>query len=105
MTDLTNFSLDELKDLHSKIDENIKARKKEEIGKVQQQILALAASLGMTLEQIMKGKNPAKQVEPRFRHPKKPELQWSGRGRKPLWIQEYLDASGETMDSLLIKAK
>lgn len=110
MTDIANLSLEELKDLQSRLDGEIKARTKEEISKVQQQIQALADSIGMTVEQIMtphgmKIKKAGKTVGSRFRHPQKPELQWSGRGRKPLWIQEYLDQSGKDMNSLLIEGK
>lgn len=36
----------------------------------------------------------------RYRHPDQPEtLTWSGRGRKPLWVQEWLD-NGGTLEQL-----
>ena len=31
-------------------------------------------------------------VAPKYRHPKQPDLTWSGRGRTPKWVQEFKDA-------------
>ena len=108
MTDLSNYSLDQLKDLQVQVRNNIASREKEAITDVQQQILSLAESVGMTVAQLMnikgiKAGKPAKTVAPRYRHPDSPELQWTGRGRKPNWIQEYLNSTGKDLDSLLIK--
>lgn len=106
MADLSNHSIAELRDLQSQIAEQIKARQKDEIGKVRQQILALAQSVGMTVNDIMKGvqdKKPSKTVAPRYQDPSNPAHQWSGRGRKPTWFKEYLDKPGNQIDSLLIK--
>lgn len=46
---------------------------------------------------------PAKrqQAEPKYRHPENAELTWSGRGRKPSWIAEALDA-GKSLDDFAI---
>ncbi|MFC5550343.1 H-NS family nucleoid-associated regulatory protein [Massilia aerilata] len=108
MTDLSNFSLPELRDLQTQVAEQIKTRQKDEITNVQKQILALAQGVGMTVEQIMnlKGGQPkkaAKAVAARYRHPEQPELQWTGRGRQPRWIAEYLEKSGNNLDALQIQ--
>jgi DNA-binding protein H-NS len=108
MTDLSKFSMAELRDLQTQIVEQIKAREKDEIINVQKQILALAHSVGMTVEQIMsckggQAKKATKIVAARYRHPEQPELEWTGRGRQPRWIVEYLAKSGRQIDSLLIK--
>lgn len=34
----------------------------------------------------------------KFRHPHKPELTWSGFGRKPLWYIEYVQQGGRESD-------
>ena len=31
---------------------------------------------------------------PRYRHPYLPDLTWSGRGRRPRWVDEWLNAGG-----------
>lgn len=108
MVDLSNFSIAELHDLQTQVAEQIKTREKDEIANVQKQILALAQSVGMTVEQIMniKGgqtKKATKTVAARYRHPEQPELEWTGRGRQPRWIAEYLEKPGNKLDSLLIQ--
>jgi len=110
MIDLNDLTLPQLNDLQVKVGEQIKIRTKDELTKVHQQILALAESVGMTVQEIMKDKGgklqkPVRTVSPRYRHPEKAELMWTGRGRKPLWIQEYMDASGKPIESLLIEQK
>lgn len=108
MVDLSNFSVAELRDLKAQVGEQIKTREKDEIANVQKQILALAQSVGMTVEQIMSLKNgqpkkAAKPVAVRYRHPEQPELQWTGRGRQPRWITEYLEKPGNKLDALQVQ--
>jgi DNA-binding protein H-NS len=42
-----------------------------------------------------------KPVEAKYRHPENAELTWTGRGRKPVWVQELLTA-GKTLEDLAI---
>jgi DNA-binding protein H-NS len=101
MVDLSQHSLAQLRDLQSQVAVQIKEREKTEIMEVQQRILALANSVGMTVEQIMKGTKTKKVAPVRFRHPEQSELQWSGRGRQPGWVKEYLE-SGKSLDSIKV---
>jgi DNA-binding protein H-NS len=108
MTDLSNYSLAQLRELQSQVAEQIEVRQGENVAAVRQQIVALAESVGMTVDQIMSAKGTRekklkKTIAARYRHPEDTSKQWTGRGRKPRWIQEYLDASGKDIDSLLIK--
>lgn len=108
MVDLSNFSVAELRALQAQVGEQIKTREKDAIANVQNQILALAQSVGMTVEQIMnlksgQPKKAKKPVSARYRHPEKPELHWTGRGRQPRWITEYLAKPGNKLDALQIQ--
>ena len=40
-------------------------------------------------------------VAARYRHPSDPGLTWSGRGRKPTWVLQWIE-SGKSMDDLRI---
>ena len=40
-----------------------------------------------------------RQATARYRHPDDPNLTWTGRGRKPVWVIEWLDAGG-TLEQL-----
>jgi len=108
MTDLSNFSMADLRNLQTQVAEQIKAREKDEIANVQKQILSLAQSVGMTVEQIMniKGgqtKKATKTVAARYQDPANPAQQWTGRGRQPRWVKEYLEKPGNTLEKLLIE--
>ena len=97
----------QLRELQAEVTEQIKTRQKDEVANVQRQILALAQSVGMTPQQILGFKETktkaTKTVAARYRHPDQPELEWTGRGRKPRWIIEYLEKPDNTLDKLLIK--
>jgi len=45
----------------------------------------------------------AREVKPKYRHPKDMILTWSGRGKKPGWMQDWI-AAGNDMNDLLIAA-
>lgn len=38
----------------------------------------------------------------KYRHPENPDLCWTGRGRKPKWVEQWLATAGATLDQLLI---
>ena len=40
--------------------------------------------------------------KPMYRHPEKPEVTWTGKGRQPVWIKEA-EAAGRSRDEFLIK--
>jgi DNA-binding protein H-NS len=42
-------------------------------------------------------------VAPKYRNPGSPSETWSGRGRKPKWVEEQL-AAGKSLDALLIRS-
>lgn len=71
------------------------------------------AKLGTTPDEITKlftGKRKASKskastgvkVPPKYRYPENPKLVWTGRGRKPKWVEECLE-KGLTLEQLLIK--
>lgn len=40
-------------------------------------------------------------VAPKYRNPQNPDETWTGRGRKPKWVEAYLEGGGE-LDQILI---
>lgn len=108
MVDLSNKSLAELRQLHLQVNEQITVRQQNEVSEVREQIEALAASVGMSVVEIMKPKAPlgkklSKPVPARYQNPENATEQWSGRGRKPRWFVNYLASTGKDITSLLIK--
>ena len=103
--DLNELDLDELKSLQKQVAkaiENFEQRKRDEALAAAK---AIASEHGFKLEDLMGG-TPSKKTKtkaaPKYAHPENSELTWTGRGRKPVWIIEHLEA-GQSLDDLLIK--
>lgn len=101
--DYNALSLDQLKELNKKsavaIADYENRRRKEAVSKVTE----IAKAAGFSSLEEMMASLPAKpaKAEPKYRHPENPEMTWSGRGRKPSWIVEALEA-GKTLDDFAI---
>ncbi len=83
-----------------------KLTKSSEFKSVAKQVkdLDLPASDIVDLFDSKKSAPPRKTAKPsaKYKHPADPKMTWSGRGRKPAWVQEWTD-SGKSIDELLIK--
>lgn len=58
-----------------------------------------AAEFGFSLDEVLgagKGKKPAGAAK--YRNPKNPEQTWTGRGRKPAWLNEAIAAGVDISD-------
>jgi DNA-binding protein H-NS len=100
--DLTKLSLEELQTLARDIETEVVSRREAERERVLSQMRELAGSLGMTLEDLVrseKGRGGA--VAAKYRSPADPSLTWSGRGKRPAWVNEAL-AAGKTLDDLAV---
>ncbi len=95
--DLSKLSIDELQALARDIETEILTRRAAEKERVLQQMRELAASVGMTPEELLRGTGSS--VAAKYRHPDNPGLTWSGRGKRPTWVNEAL-AAGKTLDDL-----
>ena len=99
--DLTDMSLDELKQLKKDVEKAIKsfeARKKKEALAAAQRA---AEEMGFNLAELtgeLKGKTV---TAPKYQHPENPTVTWTGRGRKPKWFVEAID-SGKTAEEMAI---
>lgn len=100
---LSELSIAELKSLLDEIPREIKRREKSEKARVRKELEELAAKSGFSLDELLDeaGGKVRKPVAAKYRHPQHPELEWSGRGRQPKWVAEFL-GNGGTMDQLAI---
>ena len=102
--DLSKLSLEELEGLAKDIETEVTTRRQAERERVLGQMRELAASLGLTLEDVVRlerGKGSAGGAQPKYRSPSDPNLTWSGRGKRPAWVNEAL-AAGKSLDDLAI---
>lgn len=104
---LTSLSLAELRDLQEQLMRELKKREQEEIAKAREQILAIARSVGMPIEVLIGSRDQTNtstalgKVAVRYRHPSNASLEWTGRGKQPKWIREWV-ASGRTLEELRV---
>lgn len=102
--DLSKLSVSELHDLQGKIKNVLKEREQTERAQAREQILAIAQKAGISLKELIGAAKPRSgkgSVAVRYRHPSNAALQWTGRGRQPKWVQEWV-ASGQPLDALRV---
>ncbi|HEX8978757.1 MAG TPA: H-NS histone family protein [Parasulfuritortus sp.] len=102
---LKTLSIAELKTLQDEISIEVELRQKEERQKLLQEFRDKAKSLGVSLEELMSGQKgktrAAGKVAAKYVHPADASLTWTGRGKRPRWVAEWLD-SGKSMDDLKV---
>ncbi|MFC3571351.1 H-NS histone family protein [Paracoccus sp. TOH] len=99
--DLDAMSLRELRDLRNKLDRAISTfedrRKREALAAAESAV----REFGFNLADLTVAKQGRGKVAPKYANPEDPSLTWTGRGRKPRWVQEALD-SGKKLEELEI---
>lgn len=92
--DLSNMSLIELRNLQEQIKQETKKREQQDLTRAREQILAIAQGIGIPLKELIEGASRAKtgSVAVRYRNPDDAAQQWTGRGRQPKWVKEWLEA-------------
>lgn len=92
---------DEVKGLISECEAEIERRRNARLVEVQESIKQLADSVGMTPDELVqnmkKGKAPAQKVI-RFRNDENHDETWSGRGKRPNWVNAALEQGRKLED-------
>jgi DNA-binding protein H-NS len=102
--DLTQLNLSEIQALEKQVNNEIKRRELEEIRLAFKKIHEIALSVGVSPEHFLgTSKQFKKKVAKRYRHPHNPSLEWTGRGRNPRWVVQWL-AEGHSMEELRIES-
>lgn len=100
--DLSTMSVGDLRHLQEQIKHEMKLREHQEVAKAREQILAIAQSVGVPLKDLLApGVRKVGVVNVRYRHPANASQQWTGRGRQPKWVKEWVDG-GKPMDALRV---
>ncbi len=116
---LKSYTLPQLKQLGARIAKEI--TKQESAGKASflKRLKKMASEHGLSLDDVLGNAAHAKRQKPvtaklastpkaplpvKYRHPSNKELTWSGRGRKPRWVEAWL-ANGGALDALATAAE
>lgn len=104
MIDLNSYSLAELKKLQRDVAKAIDSFEERERRAALAEVEEVARQRGFSLAQLL-GEGtvkPRKTIAPKYANPADPSQTWTGRGRKPSWVIEALDA-GKSLDDLAIR--
>lgn len=97
--DLSDLSLKDLRDLQEEVGRQIQQRGQQDVVKAREKILAIAASVGLPVHELLgKKRVESGPVPARYRNPVDQSQQWSGRGRQPRWVKALV-ASGKNLDN------
>ena len=97
------LSLEELKSLQKNLAKAISTYEDRQKSDARSKLEIIAKELGYSLAELVgtEVKSTRVPASARCRHPENPGLTWSGRGRKPLWFVEALEA-GKMPEDLAI---
>ena len=99
--DLESLSKDDLKQLKTDVDKALKtidARRKAEAKKASEHA---AKEYGFSLDELLGGSGKGSKSAPKYANPADRSQTWTGRGRKPNWVLEALNA-GKSLDDMKI---
>lgn len=107
---LDNLSIEELEKVINDARHLIEEKREEAVARARADIERIAASTGYSLEDLLgMGKPRAraavraqKPVAEKYRNPRDPSQSWSGRGKRPRWLQDLLQ-QGATLESLQVR--
>lgn len=108
--DLNHLSIRELEVLIESAKALIETKRAEARVNAKAEIEKIAADAGVSVEELLglgtgktkKAGGVKKPVADKYRNPKDHTQTWSGRGKRPRWLQEILDKGGK-LENFLIK--
>ena len=92
---LDAMTLKELQSLQKAVAKAIETYEYRVKSEARSKVEALARELGFALADFASGESAKPKrapAEAKFRHPENPEITWSGRGRKPRWYADHVNA-------------
>jgi len=94
---LTEMAVDELWDLHQSIIAILASKLETQRAELDERLRRLHANA--ELERVAESsRRPYPAVTPKFRNPAQPDQTWSGRGKRPRWVTELLNAGMSIRD-------
>lgn len=98
---LEGRSIPELEGLKKEIDKHIEHVRRQEIIEARKEIRDIAKARGVSVEEVIgtaKKPNSRSGKPVKYQHPQDPSKTWTGLGRRPRWIVDYIASGGELQD-------
>lgn len=97
--ELSKTPLKDLLELQTRLSRAIEERRETERAELLKKINNLASDAGFTLTDLLSGK-PAKKApsKAKYQNPNNKEEGWTGKGRKPKWLVDLLEAGSKLED-------
>ena len=99
--DLTTLEQEDLDALEREIGKERRRRKRDAEKEAQREIKEVAKKYGLSFDELINKQVAAAKPVPRatYVHPDDPSKTWTGRGRRPKWINEWLE-KGRDLEEL-----
>lgn len=105
MIDISVMSLEELTVFAKEVRAEMTSREQKAIAEAREEILEIAKKVGLPVSVIVRAttneRNVKAPVAPRYQSKNDPNIKWSGRGRQPSWVKQWV-AEGKSLDDLRI---
>lgn len=100
---LESMSLKELKELQLKVEKAISSYENRKKQEALEELEKKAKTLGFSLSELVGGSvaRKRKPAKIKYANPANAAEKWTGRGRKPRWVEAALK-SGKSLDDLLV---
>lgn len=103
--DINSLNIEALIELKKQIEIKIIEKQKQQRERLIAEFTEKAEKLGLSFEELIasnpKRKTSAKKLAAKYQHPENNQLTWTGRGRRPLWVEELLN-QGQSLEDFKI---
>ena len=97
--DLDSLSKDELQKLRKETDRKLKDFDQRRRAEARSAAEKAIKDYGYSLDDLLgSSKRGGTKSVPRYRHPENASMTWTGRGRKPGWVNSHLESGGKMED-------
>lgn len=101
LENINDYSLEELKKIKKQVDQAIDTYRSRAMANARKELEKTAKSLGFSLGELVAVAPVKSKVPGKYANPEDPNQTWTGRGRKPRWVEAFIQ-KGNTLNDLEI---